>query len=135
MSKRIAIMDLRQLIRLKQTGESNRSIAELLHISRNTVNSYIHRIEAFHLSLTELLDLEDASLYDLFPRESEVDDYRYRDLSQYFSGYVEELKRPGCTKQRLWEEYITRHPDGYMSSQFNYHLNKWLSIIPPEIRM
>ena len=120
-------MDLRQLIRLKQTGESNRSIAELLHISRNTVNSYIHRIEAFNLSFTELLDLEDASLYDLFPRESEVDDYRYRDLSQYFSGYVEELKRPGCTKQRLWEEYITRHPDGYMSSQFNYHLNKWLS--------
>ena len=62
MSQRIDIMDLRQLIRLKQTGESNRSIAALLHISRNTVNSYIHRIEAFNLSLTELLDLEDASL-------------------------------------------------------------------------
>ena len=38
MSKRIDIMDLRQLIRLKQNGESNRSIAELLHLSRNTVN-------------------------------------------------------------------------------------------------
>ena len=29
MSKRIDIMDLRQLIRLKQSGESNRSVADL----------------------------------------------------------------------------------------------------------
>ena len=127
MGKRIDIMDLRQLIRLKQTGESNRYIADLLHVSRNTVNSYVRRIKAFDLGYSELLSLEDASLYDLFPKESEIDDYRYRDLAQYFPDYLEDLKRPGCTKQRLWEEYIARHPDGYMSSQFCYHLNNWLS--------
>ena len=127
MGKRIDIMDLRQLIRLKQSGESNRSVADLLHVSRNTINGYVRRIEAFDLSYNDLLALDDACLSDLFPKESEVDSYRYRELSQYFPDYVQELKRTGCTKQQLWESYISRHPDGYMSSQFCYHLNNWLS--------
>lgn len=124
--KRIDIMDLRQLIRLKKEGQSNRKIASLLHVSRNTVNGYIKRIEAYKLSLQELLSLSDHDLRDLFPAESEVDNYRYKELAQYFPDYLRELKRPGCTKQRLWEDYIEKHPDGYMSSQFCYHLNQWL---------
>ncbi len=84
MGKRIDIMDLRQLIRLQQSGESNRSVADLLQVSRNTINGYVHRIKAFDLSYGDLLALDDASLYDPFPKESEVDSYRYRELSQYF---------------------------------------------------
>jgi transposase len=124
--KRIDIMDLRQLIRLKKDGLSNRQVAEMLSVSRNTINGYVRRVVAYSLNYAELLSLKDNELYDLFPAESEVDHYRYKELAQYFPDFVLELKRPGCTKQRLWEDYMHKHPDGYMSSQFCYHLNKWL---------
>lgn len=122
---RIDIMDLRQLISLKQKGVSNRKIGVLLNISRNTINSYIHVFQSFKLNYDELLGLDDKSLFDLFPKESEIDNYRYYTLSQYFTYFTQELKRPGCTLYTLWEEYFRKHPDGYKHSQFNTHYNTW----------
>jgi DNA-binding CsgD family transcriptional regulator len=43
--KRIEMMDLRQLITLKKEGISNRKVARLLQISRNTVNGYTQLLE------------------------------------------------------------------------------------------
>ena len=74
---RIDIMDLRQLISLKQKGVSNRKIGVLLNISRNTINSYIHVFQSFKLNYDELLGLDDKSLFDLFPNDSEIDNYCY----------------------------------------------------------
>jgi len=123
--KKTDIMDLRQLIRLKQQRLSNRKIAESINISRNTVNGYIRLFNAYKLGYKELLSLSDASLEELFPSESEIESHRYKELSQHFSYFEKELKKPGCTQQVLWREYLEKHPDGYKHSQFNYHFNKW----------
>ncbi len=48
--KRIDIMDLRQLIRLKKDGLSNRQVAEMLSVSRNTINGYVRRVVAYSLN-------------------------------------------------------------------------------------
>lgn len=122
---RIDIMDLRQVIRLKKDGVSNRKIAENLKISRNTVNEYVRIFESFELDYSELLELDDKSIYDLFPNESEIEAHRFNELSSFFSYFEQELKKPGCTLQVLWRDYFDRHPNGYKSSQFNYHFNKW----------
>lgn len=122
---RIDIMDLRQVIRLKKDGVSNRKIAENLKISRNTINEYVRIFESFELDYSELLELDDKSIYDLFPNESEIEAHRFNELSSFFSYFEQELKKPGCTLQVLWRNYIDRHPNGYKSSQFNYHFNKW----------
>lgn len=122
---RIDIMKLRDLILLKEKGKSNRSAADLLGVSRNTVNSYVRLISSYDLDYKELLTLSDKELQDLFPSESEVDSYRYRELSSYFLYFERELKKPGCTQQTLWKEYIEKHPDGYKHSQFNHHFNQW----------
>ena len=125
--KPIEIMNLKQIIQLKNQGTSNRRISELLDIHRNTINKYIRLIKASDVSLSELLELDNASLIELFPTTDTIDDRRYEVLSGYFPQFVKELRKVGCTKEKLWKRYITYHPEGYGSSQFNYHLNHWLS--------
>ena len=126
---RINIMNLRQLIILKTQGVSNRKAAELLHISRNTVNDYIRIFNANNLSFEQLLELDTTSLESLFPINSEIDAKRYKELSKYFNYFEKELKKPGCTLEILWREYIEKHPDGYKHSQFHHHYLQWLQTV------
>ena len=46
----------------------------------------------------------------------------------------QELKRPGVTLQRLWLEYLERHPDGYRYSQFCRHYERWVRTLAPTMR-
>lgn len=81
--------------------------------------------ESHNLDYRELLKLDDKTLQDLFPSNSEIDSYRYNQLVSYFSYFSRELKKPGCTLRVLWQEYLEKHPDGYNHSQFNYYFNWW----------
>ncbi|MFZ4377842.1 MAG: IS21 family transposase, partial [Saprospiraceae bacterium] len=126
---RINIMELRQIIRLKKEGNSNRKVADMLKISRNTVNAYVRIFEAHNLDYSDLNELDDAALMALFPCSSEIEHHRYKVLSSYFSYFDSEFKKPGCTLETLWKEYLHKHPDGYKHAQFNYHYNVWRSKI------
>lgn len=126
---RIEIMDLKNLIRLKHKGLSNRKTAVELGVSRNTVNGYVSFFEAQQLDYNELLLLSEKDLDDLFSVSSEVDKKRFESFSQHLDYFSNELKKVGCTKEVLWKEYRKKHPDGYMLSQFNHHLNMWLKRI------
>ncbi len=125
-NQRIGIMQIRQLLQLKIRGESNRSISRLLGIHRNTINEYVRLLKATGRSYEVLGQLDDRSLEELFPGVSTTDKDRYQTLSSYFPYFRKELKKVGCTRLTLWREYLSRHPDGYRSSQFNEHLNRWL---------
>ena len=124
--KTIEIMNLKQIIQLKKQDTSNREISDTLGIHRNTINKYIRQIRASNLSLAELLELDDVSLIALFPTTDTINEQRYKVLSSYFSYFLKELSKVGCAKEKLWKDYLCEHPDGYGSSQFNYHLNHWL---------
>lgn len=125
--QQIGIMNLKQIIQLKIQGTSNRQISETLDIHRNTINKYIRLIKASDLSLSDLLELDSRSLLELFPTTDTISDQRYKVLSSHFPHFAKELNKVGCTKEKLWKRYITYHPEGYASSQFNYHLNHWLN--------
>ena len=133
--QRIDIMELKQLIRLKRDGNSNRKTADLLHVSRNTVNEYVRIFSAHGLTYEELMDLDDQSLHDLFPCITEVESHRFVTLSDQFTYFQRELKKPGCTIHTLWREYILKHPDGYMYSQFCYHFNQWRERVDCSIKL
>ena len=123
--KRIETMDLRQLIILKKQGYSNRKIAPLLQISRNTVNDYTQIFESLGTNYDELLALDDVALKELCAPESEISADRYKDLASQFEYFSTELKKPGCTLLTLWQEYRQKLPDGYGYTQFTYHYNLW----------
>ena len=125
-NKRIEIMDIRQLLILKQKGTSNRQVAQLLSTSRNTVNSYVRVFEGTGQSWASLQELSDPELEALYCTPVTEGDQRYTTLSGYFNYYAQELAKTGCTYQVLWQEYKEKHADGYGYTRFKYHLQSWL---------
>ena len=124
-AKKVDIMELKQLLLLKEKGESNRSCENLLNIHRNTINHYVRLFRASGLNYTHLLQQDDKTLNELFPSNKPINTARYSILSGYFTYFEKELKKPGCTRETLWREYLNKHPDGYGYSQFNEHLARW----------
>jgi len=124
-AKKVDIMDIRQLLLLKSKGESNRKCGELLGIHRNTINHYVRLFEASGMDYARLLEQDDKALGELFPECESVDARRYSVLSGYFTYFDKELTKPGCTLQKLWQEYLEKHPDGYGHTQFNEHFARW----------
>lgn len=128
-SKRIEIMDLRQLLELKHKGISNRKSADLTGIHRNSINTYVNLFTGSGQSYERLLLLSDKELHELFPTPGTIDNERYQTLSSHFNYFLKELKKPGGTRQVLWKEYLLKHPNGYSYTQLNEHFNRWLKRI------
>jgi len=125
-AKQVDFMKLKQLLLLKERGESNRFCERILGVHRNTINPYVRLFRASGLSYAELLKLDEQSLQELFPYKETLDKERYSTLSGYFTYFDKELKKPGCTREVLWREYLQKHTGGYGYSQFNEHYNRWL---------
>lgn len=128
-SQRIEIMDIRQLLQLKNKGLSNRKSADIIGIHRNSVNPYVRLFDATGKSYKDLLLLSDKELYTLFPVPVTIQKKKYKALSSRFEYFRKELKKVGCTRQVLWESYRQEHCDGYAYTQFNEHFNRWLKRI------
>ncbi len=109
-AKKVDIMELKQLLLLKEKGESNRSCEKLLSIHRNTINHYVRMFRVSGLSYSSLLDHDDPTLKELFPAREPLNTERYSILSGYFTYFEKELKKPGCTREALWREYLLKHP-------------------------
>lgn len=122
----IDIMKVKQLLLLKSKDYSNRKIAKMIGIDRNTVNEYVKKLQSDGRSFCELLQLEEHVLQQLFPSKEALDKGRYASLHALFPGYVNELKSPGCTRQHLWHRYKQEHIDHYSYSQFCQLFSDWL---------
>ena len=127
--KRIEIMDIRQLLQLKNKGLSNRKSALLLGIHRNSVNLYVGLFKATSKSYADLLLLSDEELHTLFPIPGTIIKKKFEELSSRFEYFRKELKKTGCTRLVLWKAYLLQCPEGYCYTQFNEHLNRWLKRI------
>ena len=96
---RIEIMDLKQIISLKKKWNSNRKIASLLGVNRNTINTYVKQFEVEGWSYTELLLKPDKELNDLFAAKSEKQIMRYEQLASEFEWMSKELCKTGFSLQ------------------------------------
>jgi len=120
---------IREIIRLKRENFSNSRLAKALNLSRPTIIKYVKQIETSGFKLEELGSFSDAELHELF--EGGVTPSRndrniiFIELSEFFPYVERELKKPGVTRQLLWNEYKNKHPDGVMYSQFCHHFQQW----------
>lgn len=125
-AKRIGIMDIRQILQLKIKGFSNRKIAGLTGLHRNSVNQYVRLLVACDKPFANLLNLSDQELSALFPSPGTTDKSRHEVLSSHFEYFRKELKQPGCTRQVLWKDYLEKNSGGYSYTQFCEHFNRWM---------
>jgi len=123
----ISMKQLRQTLRLYASGQSKLQISESLSLSRNTVRKYIRRFTRAQLTLEEIDGLSDRELYERLQQGPPVEesDPRKQELYRFFPHVEKEIKRPGVTRNRLWEEYRLLHPQGYGRTQFYEHYRRW----------
>lgn len=124
MAHKLDPMDLKQIISLHLDGLSNRKIAGLLGIGRNTVNTYMRHFKGCERPLGELIQLDNSELEKLFPMHSTIDNARYERLMHYFEQVNQARNHPGFTFQHHYEEYRQREPEGYSYTQFMEHYHR-----------
>jgi transposase len=120
---------IKEIYRLLHDGYSERAVADLLSIGRNTVRDYHRIIKQSEYSLSTVQGLEQEALFGLIrvhkQRATPLQDERYRKLLVLFSSFDKELKRTGVTLQLLWKEYREKELDGYSYVQFCHHYGKY----------
>lgn len=125
---------IKQILRLYQTGWKIKGIARHLGVSKNTVRSYLKKVDTANWSIDGLLPLEDPVLEAKFHAGNPAyKDVRYEQLKDNLDHYARELSRTGVTKQLLWEEYLQAYPDGYGRSQFCHHLSQHIRASKPSM--
>jgi transposase len=119
--KPIAMEQIKQVLQLKNDGISIREISRRVGISRNSVRSYLARLQSAQItSDSELAAVAYNS--DLMALEAE----RLYHVTAHFKSTGSDLTKTGVTRQLLWREYLTEHPDGYSYSRYCYHLKEYL---------
>lgn len=117
----------------------NQTVSEIIvqtGIERTVLKKYIEEFKKSGLTIADINELSDRDLQELFikPEEDPVTE-KLQALFNRFPHFDRELKRKGVTKQLLWQEYITKHPDGVKYSQFKKFFAKWKSSISPTMRI
>ena len=118
------------IAQLKRKEVSNRQIAEMLGISRNTVNSAVAAIVRSGKSFREVSEMTDDEVNSMFQSSrsgaSKGNEYVVPD----YEALKKELAKPGVTLQLLWEEYIDQcrlsGKKGYQLTQFKKYFNDTL---------
>ena len=140
MSNKLIVMSkVRNIISLYTAGVSKQSIGERTGLPRNSVKKYIRSFLASDKTPEELEQMSDTELEQMFmdmvPRHHIEDDPRHQSLIEFFPGMEKALKSRENTKEKLWQEYITLHPEGYRISQFKCYYLKWLKVRNPVMHM
>ena len=117
-------MDLKQIITLHLDGLSNRKVATTLGISRNTINDYMKLFKACNCKLEELLDKDHATLRELFPSHSNINNERFDFLMHYFEKVNQWRNHPGFTFLYHYNEYCQQARDPYSYTQFMEHYRR-----------
>ena len=118
---------IKQVLQLKQAGESNRGVSRKLPIDKETVNGYVNTVKANGWNISDLLEIDDPELERMFHAGSPAyTDRRMEEFLSLLPRYRELLADPKShiSRQVLFDEYRATHPDGYGKSQFYYHLKQ-----------
>lgn len=111
---------VREILRLKQSGASNRRISACLGLARSTVAQVLERAAEAGLSWPLAPETDDAVLAAAIFKRDVGSSHRgeRRRPEPSWAGLHLELKRPNVTLALLWEEYRQQQPGGYGYSRF-----------------
>lgn len=124
MARKLDHMDLKQIISLHLDELSNRQIAKTLGLSRNTVNEYMTLFKSSEVPLKELMSLDEASIVELFPAKTTINNERFNRLMKYFDKVNLARNFPGFTFLYHYREYERSDPKPYSYTQFMEHYNR-----------
>ena len=125
---------VREVVRLKSAGVSNREIGHRLGVARSTVRLTLERVAAAGLGWPLPEEMNDAALEArLFAAAGSKRGHRVH-AEPDWAAVQRELKRKHVTLSMLWDEYIEAHPDGYRYSRFCELYRGWEGRLPLTMR-
>lgn len=107
---------VREVLRLTETGRSQTEIARSCRIARSTVRDYQRKAAAAGLTSESLGQMSEAELEEAFAKKRPGRARICEELD--YQAIHRELTRKGVTLWLLWEEYLREHPNGYSYSRF-----------------
>jgi len=130
--KRLPVRKIREVLRLKAAGISDRKIAAAIGCSRSTVQLCLKRAAAAGIGWPLPDELDDAELeVRLYPKAPLLNARPAPD----FAALRRELSRAGVTRMLLWQEYKASHPEGWQYSVFCDRYRRWLATQDPVLRL
>ena len=129
------MLNIRHILRLHTQNQTMSEIILQTGVHRNILKKIITDFKESKLSFSEINELSDLDLEDLFKKPVEnLHSERLQVLYNLFPHVDRELKRKGVTKTLLWEEYKKKHPDGASHSAFLFHFSQWKARKVPIMR-
>lgn len=122
--QRLPVRKIREVLRLKAAGLSDRKIAAAIGSSRSTVQECLRRARETEIAWPLAEDLDEDALHARLYRRSVP--LSHRPLPD-FAQVRAELSRAGVTRLLLWQEYKAAHPDGWQYSVFCDQYRHWLA--------
>jgi len=131
-NKTILMTKVRQILGYHQQGIKLKEICRLTGVARNTIKRYIQQFILEELPWEDMQLLSDYELDMLFANLTDIQpDPRLVQLQTLLPAIEKQLKRPGYTLTRLWEEYKAQHPDGYGHTQFYKYYRLYANQVKP----
>lgn len=122
--QRLPVRKIREVLRLKAAGLSERKIAAAIGSARSTVQECLRRAGEAGIAWPLEQDLNDEALHArLYQRSVPLSCRPQPNFAQLHA----ELARAGVTRLLLWQEYKAAHPDGWQYSAFCDQYRQWLS--------
>lgn len=129
--KRLPVRKIREVLRLKAAGVSDRKIGMAVGCARSTVQACLQKARDAGLSWPLPEGLDEAALEARLYKDKRAATVRPQpDFPRLHS----ELSRPGVTRALLWQEYKAQHPEGWQYSVFCDRYRRWLATQDPVLR-
>lgn len=119
----VSVKKIKEIIRLRSLGHSQREIARSVNLGRTTVQEYLQRLDGAGVDLKEALSLSEEELLERVGKRAGGWAGAQHELP--YEQIQRELARPHVTLRLLWEEYITQTPNGYGYSTYCALYARW----------
>lgn len=123
---------IKEFIRLKDAGLSNRDIAASCSVSASTVSEVLNRAKEIGVTWAKAQPLDEEELEQVLFSERQQVKGSKKDLDLEY--LYRELRRKDVTLQLLWAEYIKDNPQGYKYSYFCEIYQKWRGTLEVSMR-
>lgn len=132
-AKRLSMRKIKEVLRLRAQGRSDREVARSVKVARTTVRRIRRRAEEAGLSWPLPDDLSESALEALLFPAHPPPGIHPRPIPNWKHIHAE-LRRKAVTLQLLWLEYKAVHPDGYQYSRFCDLFHRWRDCLDPVLR-
>lgn len=114
---------IREILRLRSLGMSNKQIARSCNCSRTTVIEMLKRADDAGLSWPQAEAIDDRMLkQSIYPG---MEESAVKKPAPDFEYMNRELKRSGVNMKLLWDEYKLEDPNGLQYSQYCERYRQW----------